>query len=161
MDDDDDEATTTTTETTTRDDDEPDWLRDYDAKKRKTDADEVERRRGKIREEMRERAKRAGTRAALRRDAEERLRRKISESNASEGRREVDEHAFEEKEFLADEYDSGAEHAAEDLRTLLKADEDDSDEDDFAAAEEDEALRPAQQVTVSYTHLTLPTKRIV
>ena len=57
--------------------------------------------------------------------------------------REVDEHAFEEKEFLADEYDSGAEHAAEDLRTLLKADEDDSDEDDFAAAEEDEALRPA------------------
>ncbi len=157
MDDDDDEATTTTTtETTTRDDDEPDWLRDYDAKKRKTDADEVERRRGKIREEMRERAKRAGTRAALRRDAEERLRRKISESNASEGRREVDEHAFEEKEFLADEYDSGAEHAAEDLRTLLKADEDDSDEDDFAAAEEDEALRPAQQVILcSRTHSQL------
>ena len=77
MDDDDDDEATTTTETTTRDDDEPDWLRDYDAKKRKTDADEVERRRGKIREEMRERAKRAGTRAALRRDAEERLRREI------------------------------------------------------------------------------------
>ena len=48
----------------------------------------------------------------------------------------MDEHAAEEREFLADEYDSGAEHAAEDLRTLLKADEDDSDEDDFAAAEE-------------------------
>jgi len=152
----DDEAATTKETPRDDDDDEPDWLRDYDAKKRKTDADEVERRRGKIREEMRERAKRAETRATLRRDAEERLRRKIAESNASESRREVDEHTAEEREFLADEYDSGAEHAAEDLRTLLKADEDDSDDDNFAAAEEDEALRPAQQVILcSRTHSQL------
>ena len=146
--------------TKSAEDDEPDWLREYDAKRRKTDADEVERRRGEIRREMRARAKTAETRARLRRDAETRLREKIRGGDARDSavkNDEIDKHTAEEREFLADEYDSGAENAKEDLRTLLRDGDDESDDDDaHAAKEEDDALRPAQQVILcSRTHSQL------
>ncbi|OUS45297.1 hypothetical protein BE221DRAFT_77225 [Ostreococcus tauri] len=139
-------------------DDEPDWLKEYDAKRRKTDADSVEKRRQEIRREMRERASKAEQRAILRRDAEKRLREQIASANANaETRSEVDKYTAEEREFLVDEYDSSAEHAVEDLRTLLRDGDDESDdEDESARREEDEALRPAQQIILcSRTHSQL------
>lgn len=139
--------------------DEPDWLKEYDTKRRKSNADETERRRARIREEMRQRAKTAETRARLKRDAEARLRDKIQSKNMTTTTTTLDPHAEEEREFLADDYDSGAEHAVEDLKLLLKDDED-SDSDGaggFGAFEdEDEALRPAQQIILcSRTHSQL------
>ena len=133
---------------------EPDWLREYDTKRRKTDADEVERRRGARRAELRARAKAAETRATLKTNAEKRLREKIE--SASTTRCAIDPHTAEENEFLVDAYDSGAEGAREDLRALLRdEDEDDEDEDDFNR-DEDEALRPAQQIILcSRTHSQL------
>ena len=139
-------------------DDEPDWLKEYEAKRRKTDADSVEKRRQEIRREMRERASKAEQRAILRRDAEKRLREQIASANANaETRSEVDKYTAEEREFLVDEYDSSAEHAVEDLRTLLRDGDDESDdEDESARREEDEALRPAQQIILcSRTHSQL------
>ena len=137
--------------------DEPDWLKEYDTKRRKSNADETERRRARIREEMRQRAKTAETRARLKRDAEARLRDKIQSKTTTTTA--LDPHAEEEREFLADDYDSGAENAVEDLKLLLKDDED-SDSDGaggFGAFEdEDEALRPAQQIILcSRTHSQL------
>jgi len=142
---------------TVAEDDEPDWLKEYDTKRRKSNADETERRRARIREDMRHRAKTAETRARLKRDAEARLRDKI-QSKATTTTTALDPHAEEEREFLADDYDSGAEHAVEDLKLLLKDDED-SDSDGFGASaleDEDEALRPAQQIILcSRTHSQL------
>lgn len=154
--DDEAEAEATTTTTSGRDD-EPDWLREYDVKRRRTDENETELRRERIRAEMRSRAAKAESRAALRKDAEARLREKIA-ANASRGTEsEADARAEEEREFLADDYDSSAEHAASDLRALLRDGDDESDdEDELAAREEDEALRPERQIILcSRTHSQL------
>ena len=152
----DDEAETATT-SGRGEDDEPDWLREYDGKRRRTDADETELRRERIRAEMRERAGKAESRAMLRKEAEARLRETIAANAARGTGSEADARAEEEREFLADDYDSSAEHAASDLRALLRDGDDESDdEDEFAAREEDEALRPERQIILcSRTHSQL------
>ena len=133
---------------------EPDWLREYDTKRRKTDADEVERRRGARRAELRARAKAAETRATLKTNAEKRLREKIESTSTTQ--RAIDPHTAEENEFLVDAYDSGAEGAREDLRALLRDDEEEDDDEDDFSRDEDEALRPAQQIILcSRTHSQL------
>jgi len=136
-------------------DDEPDWLRQYDAKKRKMNVDEIEMRRRRRKAEIVKRAEEAERRATLKANAEKRLREKIEGTSASVGKT-IDRHTAEENEFLVDAYDSGAEGAREDLRDLLRDGEDeDEDEDDFAR-EDDDAARPAQQIILcSRTHSQL------